>query len=194
MTPEVTPLADGSGSPDTSAAGHAAARVVQGRACGTCTLCCKVIAVVDFNKLPGVWCAHCVRGKGCGIYETRPTDCRTFFCEWMLTTSLGPEWKPERAKFALVMGEGGHLTAFVDPGVPSAWRSAPYFETFKRWSLEGARAKPPRIITIRVGARVTILLPDREIDLGHVGPDESVRLIPGPNGSIDARKEPRVQV
>ena len=84
---------------------RAQARVVAGRACGTCTLCCKVIAVVDFDKPPGVWCPHCVRGKGCGIYETRPTDCRTFFCEWMLTTSLGPEWKPERSKFALVMGE-----------------------------------------------------------------------------------------
>ena len=93
------------------AAARALSRVVPGRACGTCTLCCKVIAVADFDKLPGVWCPHCVRGKGCGIYETRPTDCRTFFCEWMLTPSLGPEWKPERSKFALVMGEGGHLTA-----------------------------------------------------------------------------------
>jgi len=166
------------------------ARVVPGRACGTCTLCCKVIAVADFDKPPGVWCPHCVRGKGCGIYETRPTDCRTFFCEWMHTSSLGPEWKPERAKFALVTGEGGHLTAFVDPGSATAWRKAPYFETFKRWSLEAARARPPRIVTIRVGSRVTIVLPDREIDVGHVGPDESVRLVPGPNG-IEARKEPR---
>ena len=57
---------------------RAAARVVGGRACGSCTLCCKVIAVTDFNKLPGVWCAHCVRGKGCGIYETRPQICRDY--------------------------------------------------------------------------------------------------------------------
>jgi len=187
MTSDITP-------PESNPAANAAAlsRVVPGRACGSCTLCCKVIAVVDFDKPPGVWCPHCVRGKGCGIYETRPTDCRTFFCEWMLTRSLGPEWKPERSKFALVMGEGAHLSAFVDPGFPSAWRSAPYFETFKRWSLEGARATPPRVVSIRVGARVTIVLPDREIDVGHVGPDESVRLVPGPNG-IEARKEPRVR-
>src|SRR6266700_8447737 len=92
------------------AAALALSRVVPGRACGSCTLCCKVIAVDDFAKPPGVWCTHCVRHKGCGIYETRPTDCRTFFCEWMLTTSLGADWKPERAKFALAMGEGGHLT------------------------------------------------------------------------------------
>jgi len=167
--------------------------VVPGRECGTCTLCCKVIAVIDFDKKPGVWCTHCIRGKGCGIYETRPTECRTFFCEWMLTKSLGAEWKPERSKFALVMGEGGHLTAFVDPGVPAAWRASPYFETFKRWSLEGARASPARIITIRIATRVIVILPDREIDVGHVGPDESVQLVPGPGGGIDARKVQRVQ-
>jgi Fe-S-cluster containining protein len=165
---------------------RAASRVVPGRACGTCTLCCKVIAVTDFNKLPGVWCPHCIRGKGCGIYETRPTDCRTFFCEWMLEKGLGPEWKPERAKFALVMGEGGHLTAFVDPGFPAAWRNAPYIEAFRKLAAE-------RAITIRTGTKVIVVLPDREIDLGHVGPDESVRFEPGPDGRIVARKVPRAQ-
>jgi hypothetical protein len=176
----------------TEAVARAQSRVVPGRACGTCTLCCKVIAVADFDKQPGVWCAHCIRGKGCGIYETRPTDCRTFFCEWMLTTSLSADWKPERAKFALVIGEGGHLTAFVDPGFPAAWRNTPYFETFKRWSLEGARAAPPRLITIRIGTRVIVVLPDREIDVGQVGPDESVQLVPG-SGGIEARKIQRAQ-
>lgn len=174
------------------AAARALSRVLPGRACGTCTLCCKVIAVADFDKPPGVWCQHCARGKGCGIYETRPADCRTFFCEWMLEKGLGAEWKPERAKFALVMGEGGHLTAFVDPGFPAAWRSAPYFQAFKRLAIEGARATPARIITIRIGAKVIVVLPDRELDLGHVGPDESVRLEPGPNGRIEARKVQRI--
>src|SRR6266436_5938921 len=103
--------AEGTPSPQAADA-RALSRVIPGRACGSCTLCCKVIAVADFGKLPGVWCQHCIRGKGCGIYEKRPADCRIFFCEWMLTKSLGAEWKPERAKFALVMGEGGHLTAF----------------------------------------------------------------------------------
>lgn len=172
---------------------RAESRVVAGRACGSCTLCCKVIAVADFNKPPGVWCTHCVRGKGCGIYETRPTDCRTFFCEWMLEPGLGAEWRPERAKFALVTGEGGHLTAFVDPGFPSAWRSAPYYDAFKRIATEGARAAPPRLITIRIGMRVIVVLPDREIDVGHVGPDESVQLVPAPGGGIEARKIRRTQ-
>src|SRR5215210_5152113 len=168
------------------AAARALSRVVPGRECGSCTLCCKVIAVTDFDKLPGVWCPQCGRGNGCGIYETRPTDCRTFFCEWMVEKGLGPEWKPERAKFALVMGEGGHLTAFVDPGFPSAWRKTPYLQMFKKLAAE-------RVITIRVGAKVTVVLPDREIELGHVGPDESVRFDRGANGRIEARKVPRAE-
>ena len=50
-----------------------------------------------------------------------------------------------------------------------------------------------RVITIRVGTKVTVVLPDREIDLGHVGPDESVRLEAGPDGRIAALKVPRAQ-
>src|ERR1043166_479040 len=162
-------MTSGARIPAGEAIARAEARVVGGRTCGSCTLCCKVIAVDDFKKPPGVWCPHCIRGKGCGIYETRPTDCRTFFCEWMLESGLGPEWKPERAKFALVMGEGGHLTAFVDPGFPSAWRQAPYFDAFRRLAAEGMRGSPARIITARIGARGIVILPDREIDVGAVG-------------------------
>lgn len=184
-------MTDASASPDAlrdERVARAEARVVPGRACGTCTLCCKVIAVDDFNKPPGVWCSHCVRGKGCGIYETRPTDCRTFFCDWMTEPRLGPEWKPERSKFALVMGEGGHITAFVDPGFPAAWRQAPYFDGLKRLAADGQRAQPMRIITVRVGARVTVVLPDREIEVGAIGPDELLHLEPDANGQLNARK------
>ncbi len=166
----------------------AESEVVPGRACGTCTLCCKVIAVVDFDKPPGVWCPHCVRSKGCGIYETRPRDCRTFFCHWMVEKGLGPEWKPERAKFALVTTRGG-ITAFVDPGFPGAWRASPYFETLKRWALEGLRAaNGVRVVAVRIGVRTIVLLPDREVDMGEVGPGETLRLRPTPGGDIGIEK------
>jgi hypothetical protein len=107
--------------------------LVPGRDCGGCTVCCvwPTINKPEIQKQSGAACRHCTQA-GCGIYETRPTDCRTFFCEWMLEKGLGPEWKPERAKFALVMGEGGHLTAFVDPGFPASWRGAPYYAAFKK--------------------------------------------------------------
>src|SRR5947209_14609063 len=109
----MTSAVDTSNARIAEATARAESRVVPGRTCGGCTLCCKVIAVADFGKLPGVWCSHCIRGKGCGIDATRPTDCRTFFCEWMLEKGLGAEWKPESGKFALMMGEGSQLVAIV---------------------------------------------------------------------------------
>lgn len=162
--------------------------VVPGRSCGTCTLCCKVVAVSELGKPPGVWCPHCVRSKGCGIYATRPGDCRTFFCHWMVEKGLSADWKPERAKFALVTTSGG-ITAFVDPGFPAAWRASPYFETLKRWAAEGLRGgQNVRVVTVRIGARAIVVLPEREVDMGAVGPDEMVRLRPTAGGDIGIEK------
>ena len=80
------------------------------------------------------------------------------------------------------------MTAFVDPGFPGAWRNPPYFETLKRWSLEGARANPARMVSVRIGTRGIVILPDREIDIGTVGPDDVIRLESGPGGRIEVRK------
>lgn len=159
-----------------------------GRDCGTCTLCCKLIAVTELDKPPGEWCPHVVRKGGCAIHATRPAGCRVFFCHWMTEKGLGPEWKPERSKLMLVMSEGGHMTAFVDPGVPAAWRQAPYYETIKRWSAEAARANPARLVMVRIGTRGVVVLPDREIDIGTVSPNEAIKLERGPGGQIEVRK------
>jgi hypothetical protein len=162
-------------------------QIVSGRSCGTCTLCCKVTGVTELEKPPGVWCPHCDRAKGCTIYESRPTDCRTFFCHWMLEPGLGPDWKPERAKFALLTSASG-MTAFVDPGYASSWRQAPYYQTFKRWAAEGLNKSPPHVISVRVGQRAIIVLPDRDVELGVVAADETIWLGPSADGRIEARK------
>jgi Fe-S-cluster containining protein len=52
----------------------------------------------ELHSPAGKWCRHCAPGKGCKIYEMRPGTCRTFFCAWMVSAGLGPEWKPEHAK------------------------------------------------------------------------------------------------
>jgi hypothetical protein len=163
-------------------------RVVPGRECGTCMLCCKVQAIDALEKPPGVWCRHAERGVGCAIYETRPAECRRYYCHWMVDANLPDEWKPDRAKFTLVVGAGGHVTAFVDSGMPSAWRQSPYYETFKRWAAEGVRARPPRVVMVRVGTRGMVVLPDREVDIGTVARGESITLEGKPDGTIEVRK------
>ena len=151
---------------------------VPGRACGNCTLCCKTMAVAELAKPPGTWCAHCSRSAGCEIYESRPAGCRDFYCEWMLSAKLGPEWKPDRAKFAMMFTPEGHLAACIDPGFPSAWRQPPYYQTLWRWACE--RAEDPLSkwpgVDVWIGQRCILILPDGEKDLGIVAPDEEVRI------------------
>ena len=153
-------------------------RIVPGRACGSCSLCCKAVGVEELDKPIGVWCRHCAKGKGCGIYETRPASCRVFMCQWMLSEGLGPEWKPDRAKFALLRSDRGrHLTAFVDPGFPTAWRRSPYYDNLKAWAVQGARnLSDLHLVDVMVGARCTVILPDRDVDIGELAADEAIRL------------------
>jgi hypothetical protein len=66
---------------------------VEGRSCGTCTMCCKLpgIRAVDLTeeerKLvpphpPGTACKHCT-ATGCAVYDRRPGVCRDFYCGFM---------------------------------------------------------------------------------------------------------------
>jgi hypothetical protein len=96
----------------------------------------------------------------------------------MIAEALGPEWKPERAKFALVKTDSGRrLTALVDPGFPSAWRNPPYYEALKKWAVQAA-AQLPRIylVDVQIGLRSVVILPDRDVELGVLGPDEAIHL------------------
>ncbi|MGL5115636.1 MAG: hypothetical protein ACRC7C_09960 [Beijerinckiaceae bacterium] len=109
------------------------APVPPGRTCGTCTLCCKIYEVPPIdNKPKGVWCKHCTPGKGCGIWETRPAFCRDFHCQWILDVSLGPEWRPDTAKFVMNIQQGNTLAVAVDPGQKNAWKREPYYAAFKK--------------------------------------------------------------
>ena len=159
---------------------------VPGRACGDCTLCCHVVAVAELDKPPGIRCPHAQRCNGCAIYPSRPAACRDFYCEWMLSTTLGREWKPDRARFALMVTVTGHLSACVHPDFPSAWRRPAYYPTLRRWARERAADpwSPWPGVDVWIGNRCIILLPDGETDLGVVSPEEEVRidLEPGPSG------------
>jgi hypothetical protein len=136
------------------------------------------MAVDELAKPPGVWCEHCVRSKGCAIYRSRPAGCREFYCEWMLSDKLGPEWKPDRAKFALMVTVTGHLAVCIDPGLPSAWRRSPYYPALARWARELADdpTSPWPAVDVWIGRRCILVLPDGEKDLGIVAADEAVRI------------------
>jgi hypothetical protein len=159
--------------------------LVEGRACGTCTLCCKLFPVPELSKAAGRWCPHVEQGSGCAIHASRPQVCRAFHCQWLYNADLGPEWKPERAKFVLSIYPGSRsLAVTVDPGEPLAWTKEPYYRHLKRWAA-AAVAEGEQVVVFN-GEAATILLPERDIALGVLQPGDSivVRRTAGPMGSI----------
>ena len=145
---------------------------VPGRSCGECTLCCKVMGIVALDKPMGQWCRHC-GDHGCTIYTDRPSDCRIFYCGFLTTAALGEEWRPSKSKIILVYElNGDRIAAYVDPQRPDAWKREPYYSTLKHWSRQTV---PKRCqVIVANGRHIIAVLPDREVDLGMVGPDDVI--------------------
>ena len=153
------------------------------RSCGECTMCCKLLDVVALAKPAGSWCAHCAPGRGCGIYEGRPGECRSFRCGWLVDEKLGEEWRPSRSRIMLVSEAGSNrIAAHVDPARPDAWRRAPFHGVLRGWARAAARVRGQ--IVVYVGRRATVVLPDRDVDLGVLEDDEVIatREFSGPTG------------
>ena len=142
-----------------------------GRACGTCTLCCKVYDVPAVESVAGQWCRHARSGRGCAIHAERPHHCRAFHCLWMTEAWLGPEWKPERAKMVLSLDPVTRfLQVQVDPGQATAWRREPYYGQLKRWAA--ASLPRQRHVLVFVNRQATVVLPDRDVPLGEFTPGD----------------------
>ncbi|MBW4093852.1 MAG: hypothetical protein HIU82_22580, partial [Proteobacteria bacterium] len=74
-------------------------RLVPGRTCGGCNVCCVVLTIDDpeLQKVQGYRCAHAQRDNGCGIYENRPRTCRVFHCGWRSLKWVREPLRPDRS-------------------------------------------------------------------------------------------------
>jgi len=111
------------------------------RRCGECTLCCKLLPVVELKKGAGERCRH-QRGLGCKVYQQPdkgfPTCCGIWSCRWQLneegTENLA---RPDRSHYVLdVMPDFITITdnatgavsklevlqIWIDPAYPDAHR------------------------------------------------------------------------
>ncbi len=160
------------------------------RECGDCTMCCKVLEVGALKKPAGTWCTHCTTSRGCGIYETRPQECRDFMCAWLESHTLDERWKPSLCKFVVSAEPGNvNLKVSVDPARPDAWRKEPFYSYFKAWV--GSRIERGGKVVILNGKRAIAVLPDRDVDLGECNEDDRVVIFRAdtPRGPVfDARK------
>jgi Fe-S-cluster containining protein len=147
--------------------------LVQGRGCGTCSLCCKVLPVQELNKPAGQWCVHAMPGSGCGIHAARPHACRRFFCSWRLDPNFGPEWKPDVSRFVLSADPVQQaLMVMVDPGMPLAWKREPYYARLKQLSEISFRQDEKVLVKFR--GNITVILPDRDVPLGMIAPGQEI--------------------
>ena len=138
-------------------------------ACGPCGMCCKLMAIPTLRKPAHAWCPKFVRGKGCGIYDTRPHECAEFMCVYLLADDLPEAWRPDKAKFVVWSGrEARRLIVEVDPANPMAWKREPYYAQLRAWA--DRNVPEPLEVTVRIGERVIVLFPEGEIDLGAAQP------------------------
>jgi hypothetical protein len=158
---------------------------VPGRECGSCTLCCKVYNIPEFQKPAGKWCGQCKPGRGCKIHDSLPDQCAEFNCLWRTDAAMPAQWKPDQAKMVVTIHPiSRNIQIQVDPGLPSAWSRQPYHDHLRQWATKNM-PKGMHVVVF-VNELATLVLPDQDVALGPVTPDQTiaVRLEPGPNGGV----------
>lgn len=81
--------------------------LVADRNCGECTACCINLRIEteELQKPADVPCQH-LCSTGCGIYETRPSVCRTWYCGWRYMGQLGLEMRPDKLEIMVRIQDG----------------------------------------------------------------------------------------
>jgi len=140
------------------------------RTCGTCSMCCKLLYIDELKKPPNQWCSHVMKGGGCSIYDSRPAEvCGAFKCHWLFDESLGEEWKPQRSKFIVHAGTGGHVVWInVDVTQPLAWKKEPYYSRIKTWS--GIARTGKGYVAVIIGKRFYVVFPEEDLEISGFEP------------------------
>jgi hypothetical protein len=148
--------------------------VVEGRGCGGCTLCCKLMGVEELDKPRGIWCSHCDPRKGCKIYGHHPEECRNFLCGYLTNAGLGEIWNPTKCRMVLTYAEKSvpRLSVHVDPARSGIWRQPPYHAELKRFARAAAQSRAQVIVW--EGRKAIAVLPDRDKELGEVKADQFI--------------------
>jgi hypothetical protein len=84
------------------------------RSCGSCALCCKVMRIDTISKPKLKWCPNCEIGKGCRIYFSKPDECTTFQCLWLMDDFFDDRFKPHKIKIVLYPHVHGYIIADCD--------------------------------------------------------------------------------
>jgi hypothetical protein len=135
--------------------------VVRGRNCDGCTMCCKLLSVAELDKPPVSWCTLCDVKVGCNAYAGRPTECRDFYCGYLLDPTLDERWKPSHCKLVVTREEQlGETLIHNDPARPDAWRREPFHSQILAWA--GAAVAQGRKVIIWQGDAKIAVVPEAQ--------------------------------
>ena len=130
---------------------------IPGKTCGECTLCCKVLDIVELAKPAGKLCGDCVRSGsgGCGIYATRPQVCRSYECLWKGDRAMSQQLRPDRVGTLLMEDpDSEEYRAVCDPEKPFAWLTPLIFKHLV------AMAKSGRTVVAKAGLKAWRIHPN----------------------------------
>ena len=81
---------------------------------------------------------------------------------------LDQTWHPPVSKMMVdPEEEGNRISIHIHPDFPLKWREEPYYSQIKKWYHQAQ-------VVIYVKNRVTVVLPNKEIDLGEVEPEDHI--------------------
>ena len=133
------------------------------RPCGDCSLCCKLLPVVELEKPRNHWCRHVAAGKhACTVYAARPDACRLWSCGYVLLRDPPPELMPSRCHCVFDMmvdkiwihgAEVAVMQIWVDPAYPYAHRAPAVRRQIK------AAAEQGFVSLARIGTRGVVIVP-----------------------------------
>lgn len=151
----------------------------QKRECGSCTMCCKLMGIVDaqLNKPANKWCEHCVIGVGCKIYSQHPESCKLFECMWLQDKHgvLSDDLRPDRIGVVAHGTINGGILVHSDPARPTAWRHPKLLAKLKALAAAGFP------VSVTTGNRFWVITASTEWeatpDTVQRGPTGQVRVV-----------------
>lgn len=125
--------------------------ILQPRTCGTCTLCCKLMAITEIQKPRREWCPHCTPGKGCGIYDKKPASCNDFECLY-LHSDMPESLRPDRSHVVMFMlAERKQMAVHVDEKYSGAI-DAPAIQHILHTAVASGE-----LVTVQIGTRGRVM-------------------------------------
>jgi uncharacterized protein len=123
---------------------------IPGKACGECSLCCKILDITELSKPAGKLCEHCLNSGsgGCSIYAKRPQVCRAYECLWKGDRDMSQRLRPDRVATILMEdSDSDEYRAVCDPEKPFAWLTPLVFKHLV------AMAKSGRVVVAKAGLK-----------------------------------------